>query len=147
MAVLAIAVSIAAAGRAESDPPPPTITSTVRLQLQISGLTKDGSTLKIVPGHPGCQFTPIERRINLSGGRDGGMTRLEPILLQASTTSADRDCSFAITLTEPGQAARTYRRGVRLTSSPAGATATPQTVKVYLSAPSLAARDTTVPRR
>ena len=61
---------------------------------------------------------------------------------------AYRDCSFAITLTEPGQAPRTFRRGVRLTAAQATPSPQPQTFKVYLNAEAIAARDAgTTPRR
>lgn len=144
MAAVALALCLASVGRSQSAPP---VESTIKLQLLISGLSQDGCLLKIAPGHPGCQFSPIERRIPLSSGQNGGMTRLDPITIKASTLSADRDCSFAITLTEPGQPPRTYRRGTRLATIPEGQPSQPQTVKVYLSAPSLAARDSDTTRR
>jgi hypothetical protein len=148
MSVVVVVGVASGTGRAQSGPPAATTArNTIRLQLQISGLRQDGCTLKITPGHPGCQFAPIERRIASAAGRYGGMIRLDPIVLDASTTSADRDCSFAITLTEPGGTPRTYRRGVRLEAAPAEGPAPSQTVKVYLSAPSLAARDGGTPRR
>lgn len=151
MAAVVLALFLAGSGRGQSETPlaVPPIESTIKLQLLISGLSQDGCILKIEPGHPGCRFKPVERRITLSGGQTGGMTRLDPITFKASTLSADRDCSFAITLTEPGQPPRTYRRGTRLTAAPGGqpSNSTSQTVKVYLSAPSLAARDSGTTRR
>jgi hypothetical protein len=118
----------------------PVVANTVRLQLQITGLSSKGCVLKVAPAHPGCKFKAIERRID-SGNADGMIRLKEPIVLQATSTAADRDCSFAITIQEPGLPPQTYRRGLRLVPGVAGQPAPIQTLKVYLSAPSIAARD------
>ncbi len=74
------------------------------------------------------------------------MVRLQPITIDARSLGADRDCSFAITIREPNQPPKTFRRGIRLTDPEPGVTSTAQTLKLYLSAPSVAARDTPRPR-
>ena len=120
------------------------VKNTVRLELQITGLTGKNCLLSIRPSHPGCSFDPIDRRIELPSARSG-MVPLKPIEFTATSTGADRDCSFSIKLEEPGQPPRTYHRGVCL-CPPKDPKAPPpvQTVKVFLTAPSLAAR-TAVP--
>lgn len=137
LAALAVGLAAASALHAADDP---AVANTVRLQLQITGLSAKGCTLKVAPAHPGCAFTPIERRID--SGNVSGMIRLrEPIVLVATTTSADRDCSFAITIHEPGQSPQTFRRGIRLIPPSNGKPAPTQTVKVYLSTTPLAVRN------
>jgi hypothetical protein len=137
LAVLAGSTALGTIPAARAEEPP--VANTVRLQLRITGLSGSGCTLKITPAHPGCQFKPIVRRVPPTGG--GSMLPLEPIALTATSTGADRDCSFAITIQEPGQPPQTFRRGIRLLSPTAGQAVPVQTVKVYLSATSLAARD------
>lgn len=127
-----------AAGAAASDEP--AVTNTVRLQLKITGLPAGGCLLKIAPAHPGCEFPVIERKIAARPG-SGGMAVMEPIVVKATSTGADRDCSFAITLQEPGQPPQTFRRGVRLVPPEPGKAAPVKDLRVYLSAPSLAARE------
>jgi hypothetical protein len=138
VAVLA-AIVMTGSGLRSARPDELTASNTVRLQLQITGLGSEGCTIAIRPAHPGCHFESIERRIVLRSA--GGMVRLEPIELKATSTGADRDCSFAITLTEPGKQPRTYHRGVRLAAADPGRDAQAQVVKLYLTAPSLAVRD------
>lgn len=116
-----------------------TASATVRLQLQISGLAAEGCIIEVRPGHPGCKFKPFARQVE---GYTGGETvQLDAIPVSVVTTSADRDCSFAITLREPGGTARTFRRGLRLNSPSAdGQAASAHHFPVYLSSPSLAAQ-------
>lgn len=162
---MAVALILALGGRhGAAQDAPPQVRNAVRLQLQITGLAPDGCMLRIAPSHPGCRigelpddlndpdtrkllkgegpahFAPIERRID-TRGVTGGMVRLKPINVLAQSMSADRDCSFAITITEPGQPPRTYHRGLRLMVGSASQLPEPQSLKVYLTAPSVAARD------
>jgi hypothetical protein len=143
MAALAIAASCACGtikARAGEAP----VENKVNLQLQITGLGAEGCTLEIKPGHPGCQFESLERRVK----RVGETVTLAPIAITAKSTGADRDCSFAITIKEPGQPPKTFRRGLRLSARAAGEPAPVQSLKVYLSAPSVAIRDSgSSPRR
>jgi hypothetical protein len=125
---------------AAADDEPAAVANTVRLQLKITGLPASNCLLKIAPAHAGCRFPVVERQI--AAGRGGaGMVTLEPILIQATSTGADRDCSFAITLQEPGRPPQTFRRGLRLVPPEPGKPGPVRDFRVYLSAPSLAARD------
>lgn len=135
MAALAVVAGCALAG-AQADEPSPAVENKVNLQLRIAGLRADACEVEIKPGHPGCQFTTITRRVTRS---DAAGTLDLPIV--ARSIGADRDCSFAITVREPGQPPKTYRRGVRLSPATASQPTPSQTLKVYLNAPSLAARD------
>ena len=114
------------------------VVNRVNLQLQITGLRDDGCTIEIKPGHPACQFDKVIKRI--SPGQGGETLTLEPISLDAKSSGADRDCSFAITIKEPGQPPKTFRRGVRLSTRSAGEPAPVQNLKVYLNAPSVASK-------
>lgn len=120
-----------AAARGDGDARP---TNKVRLDIQIAGLGDAGGRVEIRPGHPGCSFRPVARVVPASG-------KLDTIAILATSTGADRDCSFAITVREPGQPPRTYRRGLRLALRPPGGPVPEQSLKCYLSAPSLAAQD------
>ena len=116
------------------------VASTVQLRIQINGVSSDGCKVRIRPGHPGCKFQPVERQVQ--GYAGGEAVQLDPISLVASTIGADRDCSFEIILEEPGQPPRKFRRGMRLNPpEPEESEAKLQTLTVYLSTASLAARE------
>lgn len=122
----------------------PSLENKVVLELQISGIGREGCSLEIKPAHSGCSFKKVKKSIE----HDGEVIKLDPIEFDAKSTSADHDCSFAITITEPGQKPKTYRRGLQLKTANAGAAAPTQTLKCHLSTPSLAAKDEgTRPRR
>ncbi len=137
--------AIAAEADGESAP----VENTVKLEIQISGLGANGGKVEIKPAHPGCKFKAVERTI--AKGTRAEIVKLEPISVVASTTSADRDCSFEITLIEPGRAARTFRRGLQLAPVSAEVPNSPtRTLKCYLPATVVASKDapkTTKPRR
>lgn len=83
---------------------------TIKLELRIAGLLAGGPgcDVDIKPGHPGCTFRPVlGRHVSPSG-----VATL--VLNDVRTRSADRDCTFAITIREPGQVVRTVHRGLRL---------------------------------
>ena len=105
---------------------------TVKLELRIAGLRLGGPgcDVDIKPGHPGCKFRPL---LNQHVEPRGVATI---IVSDVRTRSADRDCTFAITVREPGQAERTLHRGLRL-SADAG---TGQVLTCNLSSPSRIAR-------
>ena len=109
----------------------------VHLDLQISGIGPEGCEVQIKAGHSGCRFSTVTKRVESAGEP----TRVGPITVSAKSTSADHDCSFVITLKEPGQKARTYRRGIQLKPAGPGGQTPVQTLKCHLSAPSLAAKD------
>ena len=141
--------TIAPSGAAELDGPTVAIENTVRLEIQISGLGAKGAKIEIKPAHPGCKFK-LEP-IKIPKGTGGDLVKLDTITVLASTTHSDRDCSFEITLTEPGRTPKTFRRGLQLAAAPSGATALPsRTLKCYLPATAIASKDdpkVTKPRR
>ena len=138
------------ASELEFDGPAP-IENTVKLEIQISGLGPDERQARDQARPPGLQVQ-APAPVKIAKGQGGSdLVKLETISIAATTTSADRDCSFEIVLTEPGRAPKTFRRGLQLTAAPAGATAAPsRTLKCYLPATTIAAKDspkTTTPRR
>jgi hypothetical protein len=123
-----------AAPTATSREPAPTSTqaagSKVLLELAIAGLSSRGCDVDVKPAHAACVFTPITKHVGSTG-------KITIEVKNIRTESADRDCSFAITIREPGQAPRTTYRGLRL--NPPGSTP-PQSLSCYLSSPSRVAR-------
>jgi hypothetical protein len=122
-----------------------TVENKVNLQLQIAGLDGSGCTVEVKPAHPGCQFKTIVRKVPKGDSQD--VVILSPIAFTARSTGADHDCSFAITVTEPGRPPKTYRRGVRLVTGAAGQPQPVKNLKIYLSAPSIAASEDRAPAR
>ncbi len=109
----------------------------VNLILQVSGLGTQGCQIEIKPAHRGCEFESIKRTIDRVPAN--AVIKLDGIAVNARSTGADRDCTFAITIREPGLPAKTYRRGLRLEPVAAGKPAPTQTLKCYLISPSVAA--------
>src|SRR5262245_46518501 len=112
----------------------------VQLELLIAGLGADGCTIEIKPGHAACQFKAVEKTIDRVVGDP---IRLEPIPILAQARGADRDCSFAITIKEPGQPPKTVRRGLRLAVQEPGQPTPVQSLRCYLNTPSMASMDDT----
>jgi hypothetical protein len=136
------ALSAPATTRAGSAP----VKNEVRLELQITGLQPGDCEVEVKPGHAGCQFSKVVKQIKGSGAGSRSVALvLDPILAQS--TNADRDCAFAITIREAGQPARTFRRGLRLATPTANRPLPTQSLTCYISAPSLADREETPPRR
>lgn len=138
MAALSLVAGLALAGvPTQADDKAP-VRNTINLQLQITGLTTDGTVVEIKPGHAGCQFDEIKKTIRHAGS----IVRLADLEIDAESTGADRDCSFLITIKEPGHPPKEFRRGVRLAAKRGEKKVMdPQTLKIYLSAPSIAAKD------
>lgn len=134
---------------AEADGEAVAIVNTVRLEIQISGLGAEGARVEIKPSHPGCKFEVVKKTI--PRGTRSEVVKLDTISISASTSSADRDCSFEITILEPGRSAKTFRRGLQLSPPSAGVAAAPsRTLKCYLPATAIASKDdpkTKTPRR
>jgi hypothetical protein len=144
---LAMAAGAGAGAFAGDDDPveEPGITNKVTLQLQLSGLSKQGCVVEIRPAHPACKFKPMKFKVGgLAADR---AVALDPITFEARSTGADRDCSFAITVREPGQAPRTFQRGLRLIEPTAEKPLPEKTLKCYLSAAALATRPEAPARR
>lgn len=155
MAALALAVSLTGVPRAglaqasapATGPAAPAadaveggpVENRVNLILQVSGLSTQGCEIEIKPAHRSCEFTPIRRTINRVPAN--AVIKLDGISVLARSTGADRDCSFAITIKEPGQPPKTYRRGLRLeTAATTGQAPPAQTLKCYLISPTVAAQ-------
>jgi hypothetical protein len=101
----------------------------VKLDLKIAGLTSSGCEVEIKPAHPGCKFQPRTEHVDSKGML---MVKLDDVEI----LNADRDCTFAITIREAGQAEKTWRRGLRLNAT----TNVAQTLPCFLSSPSKLAR-------
>ncbi len=111
----------------------------VQLVLQISGLGTDGCVVEIEPGHPGCKFDRVVRKLEKIPA--GSVALTNPITIQAQSLGADRDCSFAITIKEPGKASRTYVRGLRLEPEVAGKPMPARALRCYINTPTMIAAE------
>src|SRR5690349_2094905 len=103
----------------------------VELNLLIAGLGHDGCEVEIKPGNRGSRFQAQTQHIGASGKACFTFRDVE-------VRGADRSCSFAITVREPGQASRTIYRGFRLGSraTPGTASAAAQSFTCYMNSPS-----------
>jgi hypothetical protein len=136
MAALTIAAGLATAAlapgaRASGDEK---VVNTVRLELKVAGLGPKGCDVEIKPGHAACRFATVKKHVDPGG-------KLPPLSIVAESVGADHDCSFAITVTEPGRPPKTYRRGLPLSTAKAGGKAPTQSLTVYVSSPTLAAKE------
>jgi hypothetical protein len=139
---MAASLAIAALGaHARADDPP--VTNTVKLELQIAGLGPQGCAVEVRPAHPGCQFSEVVTQVRSSPSGSSRTVRLPALVIDARSTGADRDCTFAITIREPNRPAMTFRRGLRLAPQVAGRPTPVRTLSCYLSSPSLAAKNDT----
>jgi hypothetical protein len=91
--------------RGESATRPPTYV--VKLDLKVAGVGRQGCDVEIKPGNGGCKFKPVTYHLDSTGRATLKVKDIE-------TQSADRDCTFAITIHEPGHTERTVKRGLRL---------------------------------
>jgi hypothetical protein len=89
----------------------PASTKPVELNLMIAGLGKDGCEVEVRPGSRSCRFKPQEQHVNSVG-------KASFVLKDVELRGADRNCTFAITVREPGQAPKTIYRGFRLSTKP-----------------------------
>ena len=105
----------------------------VALTLRIAGLGAEGCDIEIKPANPTCKFQPIKKHLDSSGYVENLMIKNVEVL------GADRNCSFAITVSERGQKPRTVVRGFRMAKS-ATDTGQVQAFACAVSAPSKLAR-------
>jgi len=105
--------------------------SQVVLNLAILGLSSQGCHVEIKPANTGSRFTPIRQHVSAQGTQ-------KIHLKDVSTSSADRECSIAITIHEPGQRMRTVRRGLRLAAPESG---TASVLECFIPSPSELARN------
>ncbi len=139
--LVAVMIVVPSTLRAADDPP---VENQVNLQLRIAGLESDSCIVEIKPAHPGCEFQPIVKKVERERS---GIISIDRIPILARSTGANRDCSFAITIKEPGQPDKTFRRGMRLTAQDAGEAVPVKSLRIYLSAPELAEREEETPKR
>jgi hypothetical protein len=110
-------------------PTPEKPTYLVYVDLRIAGLTRKGCDVEIKPASLGSKFKPVTQHIDSDGTATLEFKDIE-------SESADRDCTFAITIREPGHAEKTVKRGLRLKSPGKPG----QTLECFLSSPSKIAR-------
>ncbi len=106
-------------------------TQTVELTLMIAGLRQDGCEVEIKPGNRSCRFQPQRLRVESQG-------KAKFVFRDIELRGADRNCTFAITVHEAGQASRTIYRGFRIASRPAPSPATQgaRSFTCYMNSPS-----------
>jgi hypothetical protein len=92
----------------------------IELNLMIAGLGRDGCDVEVKPGTRSCRFQPQTQHVASHG-------KASLVFRDVEFRGADRNCSFAITVREAGQAPRTIYRGFRMSSrvDPARPAATP----------------------
>lgn len=86
--------------------------SVVKLQVVIGGLSTQGCVVEVKPGHASCRFKKQTCRV----ASDGVATL---VFKDVEVRGVDRNCTFAITMREPGQDPKTVHRGFRLVASSA----------------------------
>ena len=136
MAALTLVASISGqlAPIARATEPPP-IKQKVKLSLRLDGLAAAGGEIEIKPSHAGCKFETIKLDTKTHPKSSDGKIDLDPI--EVETVSANRDCSFTITLKEQGQADKVVRRTLRIVPVVQGKPAKPQELTCYISSNSL----------
>jgi len=105
----------------------------VTLELRIAGLGREGCDVEIKPGHPGCRFEKVLQHVETRGEESVVIKDLE-------CRNADRDCSFVITVKEPGQLDSTVRRGFRLAAPDPDRPAQAPSFACFINSPSKVAR-------
>lgn len=114
---------------------PPAVKQKVSLSLRLDGLSSAGGEIEIKPGHAGCRFETMKFNTKGHPKMVEGRIVLDPF--EVETLSADRDCSFVITLKEAGQEDKTVRRTIRIVPPADGKPAKPQELICYISSNSL----------
>jgi hypothetical protein len=87
---------------------------TIQLSLAIAGLGAEGCDVEVKPANPSCKFRPSPTKHVSSDGH--ATIELRDVELRG----ADKTCTLAITVREPGQPPQTVYRGFRLSSSKPG---------------------------
>jgi hypothetical protein len=88
---------------------------TIQLNLVVAGLGTEGCDVDVKPANAGCKFRPSSGEHVSSDGR--ATIKLRDVELRG----ADKTCTMAITVREPGQPPHTIYRGFRPGSSKSGA--------------------------
>lgn len=87
----------------------------IELTLAIAGLGAQGCDVEVKPANAGCRFRPLPSTHVPPTGQ------VTVSLCDIELRGADKMCTVAITVHEPGQPARTIYRGYRLGSVKPGA--------------------------
>jgi hypothetical protein len=103
----------------------------VTLMLAIADLSAKGCDVEIKPAHPGCAFRTRAEHVTSDG-------QLKVVMDDIQVKNVNRDCTFAITIREAGQAERTWRRGLRISTNNSAENS--QTLPCYFSSPSKLAK-------
>ena len=135
--VLATAVGVVGWAAPSQGGGPLPVKQTVQLNVRIDGTMPDsGVELVIKPGHPASKFKPITYPVK----RDGLIRDIPPIDIE--TLSADRNCSFAIVLKEPGQPEKVFRRSLQINEPTAAHPLKTQVLQCYLSSQAVTTKGT-----
>lgn len=106
---------------------PPPIKQKVKLDIRLDGISiHNKAEIEIKPGNSGCRFKPVTYPVK------GGGWVPDVLPIDVETLSADRDCSFAITLKEAGQADKVFRRSVQIAPVTEATAGKPQSLICYL---------------
>jgi hypothetical protein len=80
---------------------------TIQIVLAVAGLGSEGCDVEIKPANPSCKFrSPAPQHVPSSG-------QVKINLRDVELRGADKTCTIAITVREPGQPAQTIYRGFR----------------------------------
>jgi hypothetical protein len=114
------------------------VVNKVYLVIRVNGLGREGCEVELKPGHAGCKFKPVTKKMKCG---DGGFGEVVVEDFEVRSTRVDRDCLFSVTIKEPGLPARTSTRPLRLDRPTATKAVPAHEMVLMLQAPSLAARD------
>jgi hypothetical protein len=127
-----------------SPKPPDSRIPAVQLDLVIAGLSREGCDVEVKPGNASCKFRALNERGAEGRQHVSSAGRAKLQLRDVELRGADRTCTVAITVREPGQTVKTIYRGFRLASrSDAAGSSTTTAVPIftcYLSSPSKLAK-------
>ena len=130
-ALTLVAATVGATAPATHAADPTPIKQKVKLQLRLDGIVaKEGAEVTIKPGHPGCKFKAVTKTVK-------GDCTVPLDVFDVETVTADRDCSFSITLKEPGQPDKTVRRSIQIEPNVEGKPAKSQTLSCFVTSKSL----------
>ena len=116
---------------------PPPLKQKVKLDIRLDGIAAEsGAEIVIKPGSPASRFKAVTYPVRFE--RPGMVADILPI--EVETLSADRDCSFAIILKEPGHPDKTFRRSLQIQPSTEANAGKPQVLACYLSSRSIASK-------
>ncbi len=86
----------------------------VTLELQISGVDGEGWSIQISPATAASQFKTYTKKLKPS---QRGSVQLKNIAIKAKSITPDRDCAFAIKITDSEGDSEVFKRSIRLKES------------------------------